>query len=186
MVSITSLLSACTLPHDAGGHLRLIDPAPEWQGDILGLSAGIDFRPGAHVVEALNHGVTLHIRVAIHVSRPWELLISDERTRNHRFEIRYLPLIRHYELTDLKTGEQASFPRLSMVLDALAQPHWMDTRFTAEQERGRQWRMRARIDIDRTRLPSPMRLPVWFDRNWSLGEPWHSWPVESREPGHHG
>jgi len=176
---ITLLLSACTPADERAGHLRLIDPQPQWQGDTLGLVAGIDFNPGPAVVEALNHGVTVHIRVSIHVSRAWELFVDDDRTRNHRFEIRYQPLIRHYELTDLKTGEQLSFPRLSMVLDRLQRPQWMDTRFTEHEYRDGQWRMQARVEIDRTRLPSPMRLPVWFDRNWSLGESWHRWDADA-------
>lgn len=186
MVSITWLLSACGPADDGIGHLRLIDPAPEWQADRLGLHAGIDFNPGPQVIEALNHGVTLHLRVTIHVRRPWQLFVSDDLERNHRFEIRYLPLVRHYELTDLKTDEQLSFPRLSMVLDALARPHWMDTRFTRDQVQEGRWHMRARVDIDRTRLPSPMRLPVWFDRHWSLTEPWHRWTVEPPGAGQDG
>ncbi len=181
-VFITSLLSACTPADPRSGHLRLIDPQPQWQGEILGLVAGIDFNPGPAVIEALNHGVTVHIRVTIEVRRPWEVIVNDDLVRNHRFEIRYLPLIRHYELTDLKTGEQQSFPRLSMVLDRLQRPQWLDTRFTADEHREREWRMRARVDIDRTRLPSPMRLPVWFDRNWSLSEAWQRWDIEAR-PG---
>ena len=180
------LLSACSSPDEPGGHLRLIDPQPQWQAEVLGLYTGIDFNPGPRLLEALNHGVTLHIRVAIDVSRPWELLTPDERTRNHRFEIRYLPLVRHYELTDLKTDEQRSFPRLSMVLDALAQPQWLDTRISREDFDERSWRMQARVDIDRTRLPSPMRLPVWFDPHWRLAEPWQRWSLEQLEPAGHG
>ncbi len=172
------LLSACAPADEGIGHLRLIDPEPHWQGDSLGLLAGIDFNPGPAVVEALNHGVTVPIRVSIHVRRPAEWWVDDERTRNHRFEIRYLPLIRHYEVTDLKTGEQFSFPRLFMVLDWLKRPRWMDTRFNPDDYHDEQWQMRARVDIDRTRLPSPMRLPVWFDPDWRLGEPWHRLAIE--------
>ncbi len=179
MAFIIWLLSACTADSDRHGQLRMIDPEPRWQDDVLGIHAGIDFQPGPRIVEALNHGVTIHIRLATRVGPRWKLLAVADQTRNHRFEIRYLPLIRHYELTDLKTGEQWSYPRLSMTLDALAEPRWMDTRFTADQRAGRRWRMQARIDIDRTRLPSPMRLPVWFDRNWGLGESWHSWELRS-------
>lgn len=182
MASIIWLLSACSTGEPPSGHLRLIDPQPQWQGDTLGVLAGIDFNPGSAVIEALEHGVTVHIRVSIQVTRRWELFVNDDLERNHRFEIRYLPLIRHYELTDLKTGEQQNFPRLSMVLDRLRRPQWMETRFTVDDHQGGHWRLQARVDIDRTRLPSPMRLPVWFDRNWSLSEPWHRWDVEAR-PG---
>ena len=180
------LLSACAAPDEPPGHLRLIEAEPQWQGDTLGLHTGVDFRPGPDIVEALNHGVTVHIRVRIHIRRPRELLVPDDRTRNHRFEIRYLPLIRHYELKDLKGEQRRSFPRLSMVLEALAEPQWLDTRLTADQDIPAAWRMQARVDIDRTRLPSPMRLPVWFESAWSLGDPWRYWQIESAEPRPHG
>lgn len=173
------LLSGCQQPESAAGHLRLIDPEPYWQGETLGLLAGIDFNPGPAIIEAIEHGVTVQLRVTIQVMRRWELLVDDALERNHRFEIRYLPLVRHYELTNLDSGEQLSFPRLSMALDRLQRQIWMDTRFTAADQRGRPWHMRVRIDIDRTRLPSPMRLPVWFDANWSLGEPWRRWDIEA-------
>lgn len=179
MASIIWLLSACGASDPPSGHLRLIDPQPQWQGDTLGLMAGIDFNPGPAVIEALEHGVTVHIRVSIQVTHRWELFVDDDRTRNHRFEIRYLPLIRHYELTNLRTGERQNFPRLSMALDRLRHPQWMDTRFTDRDYQSGQWHLQARVDIDRTRLPSPMRLPVWFERSWRLGEPWHRWDLEA-------
>lgn len=186
MAFITWLLSACTADPEQHGHLRLIDPEPRWQQEVLGIHAGIDFTPGPRVVEALEHGVTIHIRLATRIGSPWLPLALGDQTRNHRFEIRYLPLIRHYELTDLKSGEQVSFPRLSMVLDELANPRWMDTRFTADQRGGRRWRIQSRVEIDRTRLPSPMRLPVWFDRNWGLGDSWHSWELAAAGRSSHG
>lgn len=181
MVSITWLLSACTADPDRHGRLQMIDPQPRWQDNVLGIHAGIDFQPGPRVLEALDHGVTVPIRLATRIGPVWKVLAVADQTRNHRFEIRYLPLIRHYELTDLKSGEQVSYPRLSMVLDELAEPRWMDTRFTADQRAGRRWRVQARVEIDRTRLPSPMRLPVWFDRNWGLGGSWHTWQLEAVE-----
>jgi hypothetical protein len=65
-----------------------------------------------------------------------------------------------------------------MVRDALAQPRWMETRLRDRSDHGRGWRLEARVEIDRTRLPSPMRLPVWFDPNWGLGEDWRAWSPE--------
>lgn len=186
MVFITWLLSACTADPQLHGHLRLIDPEPRWQDDVLGIHAGIDFNPGPAIVEALEHGVTIHLRLATRIGSPWLPLALGDQTRNHRFEIRYLPLIRHYELSDLKSGEQVSVPRLSMVLDELAEPRWMDTRFTRDQRAGQDWRIQARIQIDRTRLPSPMRLPVWFDRSWSLAGSWRSWELDTIRPAPHG
>lgn len=178
MVSIIWLLSACQAEAERHGQLRLIDPQPQWQGDVLGIHVGIDFQPGPRVIEALAHGVTVQIRVMTRVGPLWRRLAISDDPRSHRFEIRYLPLSQHYQLTDLRSGEQDSYPRLSMVRDALAEPRWVATRLEKSQPDGLGWRLQARVEIDRTRLPSPMRLPVWFDRNWGLGEPWRTWQPE--------
>ncbi|MEE4638603.1 MAG: DUF4390 domain-containing protein [Wenzhouxiangella sp.] len=178
MVSIIWLLSACAADPDVHGHLRLIDPEPRWQDNVLGIDAGIDFEPGPQVIEALEHGVTVHIRFLARIGPAWRRSPITDDPRSHRFEIRYLPLIRHYELTDLRSGERTSYPRLHMVRDALAQPRWMETRLRDRSSHGPGWRLQARVEIDRTRLPSPMRLPVWFDPNWGLGDDWQTWTPE--------
>lgn len=175
MVSIIWLLSACTADPERHGHLHLIDPLPQWRNEVLGIRTGIDFQPGPRVIEALNHGVTVQVRVMTRVGPPWRRLAITDDPRSHRFEIRYQPLIRHYELTDLRSGVKTSYPRLAMVRDALAEPRWVATRLHGRDSGGPGWRLQALVEIDRTRLPSPMRLPVWFDRNWGLGEPWRTW-----------
>lgn len=182
MVSIIWLLSGCQAEPERHGHLRLIDPQPQWRDEVLGIRAGIDFEPGPRVVEALTHGVTVQIRVMTRVGPPWRRLAITDDPRSHRFEIRYLPLIQHYELVDLRSGERSSYLRLSMVRDALAEPRWIASRLQVSQPEGFGWRLQARVEIDRTRLPSPMRLPVWFDRNWGLGEPWRSWEPDQYGP----
>src|SRR6056297_3361962 len=107
MVFIIWLLSGCQADPERHGHLRLIDPQPEWRAEVLGIRAGIDFLPGARVIEALTHGVTVQIRVMTRVGPPWRRLAITDDPRSHRFEIRYLPLIQHYELVDLRSGERS-------------------------------------------------------------------------------
>ncbi|MEE4295387.1 MAG: DUF4390 domain-containing protein [Wenzhouxiangella sp.] len=178
MVSIIWLLSGCQADPEQHGHLHLIDPEPRWQDEALGIWAGVDFQPGPRVIEALEHGVTIQIRVMTRVGPPWRRLAISDDPRSHRFELRYLPLVQHFELADLRMDTQTTYPRLSMVLEELRQPRWFESRLHRSRPDGPGWRLEARVEIDRTRLPSPMRLPVWFDRNWGLGEPWRTWHPE--------
>ncbi|MDR9389736.1 MAG: DUF4390 domain-containing protein [Wenzhouxiangella sp.] len=187
MVFISLLLSGCDRLGDGGGGgdasrsdlaLSLSEPAIEWRGDVLGVATGVVFAPSAAILEALEHGVAVNVVVATRI-HPWHgALASASQTRNHRFEIRYLPLIEHHQLTELKTGQTESFPRLSMLLEALSQRHWLDTHLSRDDVGDTAWQVQARVDIDREQLPAPMQLSAWRDRNWRSGQAWLTWRVE--------
>ena len=179
MVFTVWLLSACQPLSNEKPTLTLIDPHPRWHAGQLGLEAGVAFEPAPAVIEALQHGVIIPIRVTTRVARRHPVLAPSERTRSHRFEIRYLPLTQRYELRDVRADEASSHPRLSMALEALASPRWMSVQLDqADLEEGA-WLVEARVDIDRTRVPSPMRLTVWLERDWRPGGRWQRWQVEA-------
>jgi len=174
MVFIMLPLSACRT-----------DSTPEWRvalesiqvqraaGEIE-VRAGIELQPSPAMLEALERGVTLTLLVALRApSGPVWLPGLDER-RRHRLELSYLPLSRHYELVDLHNDRRSTYPRLSMLLDALRRPR----SWSIPVDRGDDpARVHARIQLDRTRLPSPMRLPTWFNRQWRLSSPWYELPL---------
>ena len=182
MVFISLLLSACDLfsgddPASSDLALSLSEPTLEWRGDVLGLSTGVDFEPSSAILEALDHGVAVNVVVATRIHPWWGPLASSDQTRNHRFEIRYLPLIEHYQLTELKIDETESFPRLSMLLEALSRRRWLDTHLTETLAEQSSWRVEVRVDIDREQLPAPMQLSAWRDTNWRSGRAWHRWDM---------
>lgn len=173
------LLSACQPLTQTPPTLTLIDPAPRWHSGQLGVEAGVAFEPGPALIEAMQHGVVIPIRVMTRVDQRHPALARSDRTRSHRFEIRYLPLTQLYELRDVRGEEVSSYPRLSMVLEALSSPRWMAVHLDqADLERG-SWQIEARVDIDRTRVPSPMRLTVWLERDWRPGDTWQRWQVDA-------
>src|SRR5699024_8387611 len=115
------------------------------------------------MLDALERGVDLTFLVALRASsgRVW-LPGLDER-RRHRFRISYLPLSRHYQLHDLHNDTRQTFPRLNMLISELRLPRSWSIPLAPDESVSL---VRARIRLDRTRLPSPMRLPTWFEAQW--------------------
>lgn len=157
--------------------LSLINPVLQWQDDVLGIVSGIEFQPSEAVLDALNHGVAVTLVVATRIHPVHGVLASNDQTRNHRFEIRYLPLIEHYQLTELKTQTSVSYPRLRLLMAALAEPRFLDTHLNRRDISDRPWHVQAKADIDRERLPAPMQLSVFGDSAWQGAEDWQNWRV---------
>lgn len=181
MVFTLWFLSACQASPDGAASLRLTEARPVWKDQQLGIEAGIQFAPAPAVLEALHHGVVIPLRVRVRVHPRHVTLAGADRTRSHRFEIRYLPLTNAYELHDLRGNTTNRYPRLSMLLDALAERHWMDIHLTEADLRRGAWRVDARIDIDRTRVPSPMRVMVWLDQDWRPAAPAQRWRIDAQQ-----
>lgn len=177
-------LVACQAP-DSDGQvdgdgltLELIDPVLQWRDGVLGVVTGIAFSPSPAVLEALDHGVAVTLVVATRIHPIHGVLASTDQTRNHRFEIRYLPLIEHYQLTEVKTDTTATYPRLRLLVSALAEPKFLDTHLTQDASTDHSWHVQAKPDIDRERLPAPMQLAVWGDGQWQNADDGWNWRVE--------
>lgn len=168
---------ACASNEETEWDIVLINPEPVWAGDELMVNAGVDWTPSPAVLEALEHGVGVPLRVTTRISRHHRWFATMDRDRNHRFEVRYLPLVNSFKLTDLDTGHAEGFPRISMLIDALREPRNWSTGLTRAEATQRDWQVEIRAVLDRTRLPSPMRLPVWFDDQWRAASQWHGWRV---------
>lgn len=169
-VSIILLLVGCRSEPAGDWQLTLEDPQLAYNDEGVDLAAGIRLRPSPAMVEALERGVTLTLLVAMRASSGDLWIPGLGERRRHRLQISYLPLSRHYQLVDLHNDEQSTYPRFHMLQSALAEPRTWD--FPLDN-RANARRVRARIELDRTRLPSPMRLPTWFDPQWRLKSDWY-------------
>ncbi|MEN1727324.1 MAG: DUF4390 domain-containing protein [Pseudomonadota bacterium] len=183
MASIMWLCVGCSADPEAEPSFDLIDPNPVWINNELEVNTALAWQPGEEIVDALHHGVVVPLEVSVRISRHHGVVASEDRTHNHRFEIRYLPLLRDYEVWDVRADRRTLYPRLSILTNALAQRRQYSTGLTREEVEQRRWQVQLRAHLDRTRLPSPMRLPVWFDRRWSSQGPWYSWIFPIEEAG---
>ncbi|MBB6088475.1 DUF4390 domain-containing protein [Wenzhouxiangella marina] len=175
MVFSIWLCVACQSDAPSNASIDLIEPAPVWRDGQLYFRTAIDWRLGPDVVEALHHGVVVPLELSVRISQHHGLVALEDRTHNHRFEVRYLPLLRDYEVFDVRADTRTRYPRLGMLTSAMARQRFYSTGLSEAEVEQRRWQVQLRAYLDRTRLPSPMRLPAWFDRRWRVEGPWHSW-----------
>lgn len=126
----------------------------------------------AEAREALQHGVPLTIEV--------ELILRNlaSRTRvgglTRRYEVRYLPLSEHYQVTGIGAHNVTTFPRLR---HALAELSRLDFSLEVGTLPAGDYEVLARSRMDHGDMPPPMRLPALFDPAWKHASSWTSWPM---------
>lgn len=170
-VFITLPLSGCRDADQGQWHVDFINPRLVSTEEGLDFIAGVDLEPSPAMLDALDRGVALTFLVALRASSGKFWLPGLDERRRHRFEISYLPLSRHFQLVDFHNDTRVTFPRMSMLVEALRAPRaWSIPLEPGESVN----HVRAHIELDRTRLPSPMRLPTWFEQQWRLGSGWQT------------
>jgi hypothetical protein len=175
MVSIVLLFAACSGESDRDWQIELVNPQLELDEEGYDIVAGIRLDPSPAMIEALERGVTLTVAVQTRATGGPVWIPGFDRIRKHRLEISYLPLSRHYQLVYLRDDTRSSYPRLNMLINALEAPQPWSVKLEGDElERG-PWRVQARAELDRSRLPSPMRLPAWLDPQWRLRSQWEEW-----------
>ena len=131
----------------------------------------------AEAREALVHGVPLTLLLDFRLRNSVSQIRAAENTE--RFEIRYLPLSDHYQLTFYDGTPARTFPRLRHALADLSNVSF--SLVTGALPAG-EYEMLVRLRLDQTAMPPPMRLPVLLSAQWQHDSPWSSWPMKI-EPG---
>jgi hypothetical protein len=131
---------------------------------------GLKFSPEAR--EALGHGVALTVELELILrSTADQTRVGNETLR---YEIRYLPLSEHYQVTGLAAGHPATFRRLR---HALAELSRLDFSIETGALPAGEYELLARSRLDHQRMPPPMRLPALFDPGWKHASGWSSWDL---------
>jgi len=123
--------------------------------------------------EALEHGVTLTIRLEMELRSDSHMIVSRRDAR--LFQLRYLPLIERFQLSVDDTGELRTFSRLRHMLAAMGD---FTVQFSTGPLPSGRYELRTRISLDEGRLPTPMQLPAWFSSQWRHDSEWSVWPFE--------
>ena len=122
---------------------------------------------------ALQHGVPLTVQV--------ELVIRNSRdnirvkTNRQTYEIRYLPLSNHYQLTLPGGHDIKTFPRLRHLLADLSS---ISLSFSTGVMPSGDYELLARTRMDKRKIPPPMRLPTLFSSEWRHDSDWSTWPLD--------
>jgi hypothetical protein len=113
--------------------------------------------------EGLERGVPLNFRLDLE---------SDGKRSTHWRELRYLPLLRQYQVREPAREYDRSFSSHAAALSALER--WP---LPGSQDA---LALSARVRLDTTRLPAPLVLPAVFDRDWLLDTGVKQWPDPPR------
>lgn len=174
LLSITMFaLAGCGQPETQDYAFAIIDVSvrPAYQSLDVRLQQELELSSQAR--EALEHGVTLTIRLEMELRNENDLIVTHREAR--RFQLRYLPLSERYQLTEEETGELKAFSRLRHMLAAMDDSNVQLS--TGPLPPG-SYELRTRISLDESRLPTPMQLPSWFSSQWQHDSEWSVWPFE--------
>ena len=172
LISIALVLGGCVEPADGYGfEIHQVKVANANRKLIASYDQQLRFSREAR--DALDHGVTLTVRVELELRDATNLTLLFDDHRD--FELRYLPMLEDYEVTDLATGERQAFPRLRHALNALGR---LNLQFDTGPLAPGIYEVRARTRIDKLALPAPMRLPTRFSPEWQHDSRWSTWPFE--------
>jgi len=171
LAGLLMALAACGEPAESG-QFEIARVEAHWaNGELRGTcEQRLTLGPAAR--EALRHGVALTVELELILRNTGSQTRVGQDTA--RYEIRYLPLSEHYQVSGLEAGHVATFPRLR---HALAELSNLDFRIDTGALPAGDYELLARSRLDRSSLPPPMRLPALFDPGWTHASGWSSWPL---------
>lgn len=171
LAGLLLLLAACGEPAESG-QFEIVRVEAHWTNGELRGRCEQKLTLGAEAREALRHGVALTVELELILRNTGDQTRVGQDTT--RYEIRYLPLSEHYQVSGLQAGHVATFPRLR---HALAELSIIDFRLDTGALPAGDYELLARSRLDRSSLPPPMRLPALFDPGWKHASGWSSWPL---------
>ncbi len=171
------LIAGCTRPTD-DRHFQLRQVDTNWSNGQLIVTVHQKLKLSNEAKEALDHGVPLTLQL--------ELVIRQTGSRTqlkkniYSYEIRYLPLIEDYQLTQSGEDEIRTFPRLRHLLAELST---VEQSFSKADLPQGSYELMARTRLDQKKMPPPMRLPMLFSAQWRHDSNWTLWPVGNDNGG---
>jgi hypothetical protein len=169
-------LLACSSP-DSDERFELTQVDATWSNGRMKVTCEQRLALSNEAREALIHGVPLTIDLELALRDTGsQIRVADQL---NSYEIRYLPMSDHYQLTHEGDQSVKTFPRLRHVLAALSK---LQVSFDTGVLPSGEYELLARTRLDQNSMPPPMRLPVMLSARWRHDTSWSSWPLEIK-PG---
>lgn len=171
LAGLALVLAACGAP-GGGGLFEVRNVEAHWANGHVRGSCELGLALSENAREALRHGVALTVELELILRNTADQTRVGNETL--RYEIRYLPLSNHYQVSGLNAGNPGTFPRLR---HALAELSRIDFSIATGALPAGHYELLARSRLDRQSMPPPMRLPALFDQGWKHASGWSSWQL---------
>jgi len=156
-------------------HFELNQVSANWSDGFLNATLHQTLTLSREAREALVHGVPLTLQT------DWIIRNTGDGARPEKnfetYEIRYLPLSEHYQLTPADAGEVRTFRRLRHLLADLS---IVSLTFRTGGLPAGEYELLVRTRLDQRKIPPPMRLPALFSSEWRHDSDWSAWPLYIR------
>lgn len=172
-----AMLAGCGMDGRVGDpQLEIAAARVEQRVDGVWLVADCAWRPSATMLDALDHGIalTLKLRVIAEASPRfgWHAGLG---VSERRIELRYFPLTRQYQWRDLDRGTLRSFDVRASAFAALEKLEFPLTDWNDADAA----RYRLVVELDTDALPGALRLPALVRGDWRQPRAERTWPVRA-------
>jgi len=143
------------------------------------VTADNEYRFPQVALRALDEGIPLTFRVKLRIERirSWgwsETLVQDERT----IQLRYEPLAKSFQVSDLGSGAALHYASLASVLDTLSHLRGWSIPTLPAPEGSEQREATLCFEFDVESLPLPLRLVAYLSPDWNMETPPYRWLLD--------
>ncbi len=170
LLSLCSNLASAEMRFDISAvKVNLVDK-------VYYLNARIDYKLSDKVLEVMHRGVPIVVVLDIKFQRSRKFIWDDEIAQLvQRYQLEYHALTRQYQVTNLNSGSQHSFPTLEVALALLGTVVDLPVLDKQLLDKDGQYIGFMRASVDVGELPTPLRLRAYFSTDWHLSSEWYSW-----------
>ncbi|HTN26873.1 MAG TPA: DUF4390 domain-containing protein [Burkholderiales bacterium] len=167
-------------PEDDPGRFEIRSASAELKDGVYYLNARIDYRLSSEARMALQSGLPLTIRLDLELLKGRRFWFdADDASLRQRYQLEYHALSERFLVTNLNSGDQASFATLFAALASLGRVEDLPVIDATLLEPDHAYDLRLRAVLDVEQFPGPLRLLAFWRRDFSLGSDWYRWTLQN-------
>ena len=147
---------------------------------VYNLNTDIHYELSEEILEALGKGIPITFQLLIEIEQPRRYMWNEHVTsRTQRTVLLFHALSEQYLVKNMASGEQQSFRLLNSALKAIGEIRNVPLLAEGSLEKGVDYQVRLRSEIDINALPAPLRPVAWVSDGWKLATEWFICPLRS-------
>lgn len=148
------------------------------------VTADIEYRFPTVALQALDEGIPLTFRIKLQIDRirlwGWTQSVTQVE---RRIQLRYQPLAKSFQVSDLGSGAVLHYASLASLLDTLSHLRGWSIPQLPRHEESEEREATLSFEFDVESLPLPLRLLAYLSPDWNMEAPPYRWPLDHSD--HH-